>query len=377
MTDDPRLGLPSASSFWLDVACPGRRNLLQQMQREGVPIIEDPQLAEWAASGRKIHKAREVENTLELNEREAEIYKKGVEGERRIVQLWEQDNELYTILEGPAEERFWIHHPLTLEPLASAQIDRHYLAPPHLLIIDWKSFFAPWVPPSNRNWQLRLCALAAIAEYDDITKVRVAINKPMAFGEKIDYTDLTLYDLKRIEESALSICWASSQPDAPLYPGPHCFRCPCNSACPAAASYASMPVMTQKPDPLAMVALMSTADLAKVWRVRPQLKAIMTNIEERLATLSDEELRSVGLKRTRGRKLDKITSTRAAVLWLAQELRLEQEQIYTAMEFKGGELVQLVMAQKSFTEQQAKDWIDTKLDEFISRDRAKPSIVTA
>ena len=28
MTDDPRLGLPSASSFAADVLCPGRRNLI-------------------------------------------------------------------------------------------------------------------------------------------------------------------------------------------------------------------------------------------------------------------------------------------------------------------------------------------------------------
>src|SRR6266576_1185517 len=97
MNDDPRLSLPSASAFAMDVACEGRQNLLRelrgQLKPEDVPD-EDKALRE---RGARIHEARRTGIVFELSADETQAYAKACALERSVVEEWMRDNEIEVV----------------------------------------------------------------------------------------------------------------------------------------------------------------------------------------------------------------------------------------------------------------------------------------
>lgn len=372
--DDIREGLPSASSFHIDVSCAGRQNLLRSMREQGIADADDLDLKELSERGERIHSTRATRFTFRLkDDGELDAYKKGCALEKQLVEAWTESFGITQYTEASLE-RLWLHNPVTMEPILSGEVDILFTAGRHAAIVDWKSSAAYYVPPANRSWQLRCYAVLVWREYEGIENIRVAYVMPERFGERLDYSDLTSFDLQRIESEIFQVLWRSKQPDAQLNAGAHCRFCPARGICPAAAKMASLPAVTSNGDPLALVKAMPVEDLAVVFRKRGQVNAIFEAIINRLSALSDEKLSEIGLKRTAGKKLDKIKDV-AGVAYYLRGRGMSEGSLYAAMSFGKEKLVKLVADTWGMSEEHAAERLDRELDEFIERGRGKPSLI--
>ena len=97
MTDE-RQGLPSASSFHMDVACPGRQNLLRSLlPHELAPEPEN----DYAARGTRIHHALQTGDVSQLDEGEMEDYNKCLKIEVAVFNKWREE------LQSETQSKAW------------------------------------------------------------------------------------------------------------------------------------------------------------------------------------------------------------------------------------------------------------------------------
>lgn len=379
---DERLNLPSASSFYADVACPGRQNLLRQLREQNVAVeIDNPSLAELAERGTRIHRARATGDTTHLLEDELEAYQKACALEREIVQDWMRDRKIDSISDPIIEERLWLNDQETLMPRLSGQLDVIHLAGQNALICDWKTNMAYYAGDVGKSWPMRIYALLAWKEWPQLKNIRLAFIKPEAFGPKKDVADVSESDLTRIEQATLTALWWSAQPDAPRHPGTQCVWCPCKPYCDDAARYSMVPIsaatatgLTTKEDIETAVSLMPIESAATVWKKRKIVETIMDAIEARLKALPDDALSPLGLARKEGRKMDEIADNVGAFNALRAD-GFTSEQILECMKLSKGAAVAMLQADSNVSKAKAEAEYEELLGEFIERSRAKPSLV--
>lgn len=380
MNDDPRLGLPSASSFGLDFICAGRQNLLRAMREQGLTEPEEPGLAESAARGTRIHEARKTGSTFQLQDAgEIEAYQRACELENSLTEQWMTDYEITSVGDPINSERLWFVHPLTLEPLLSGELDVAFLAGPNALIHDWKSGAAYYAGSAVKSWQLRIYALLLKKELTYLRNIRVTFVKPETFGPKTDVANFDEYNLEQIERAVLLAVWKSQQPDAALTAGAHCRLCPARGVCREAARFSLMPTTlflsaNGPSDISALVSTMTPEAALEVWRKRGIIRVIMEAITQRLDALPDDEVDRLGLKRTKGRKVDEMRDPVGAFNAL-RAAGYSTEQIFRCMEFNKGRLVEMFQMQTMCRDVEAEAWHDSLMEPFVERRRGKPSLV--
>lgn len=366
---DPRLGRPSASRLDILCLCPGSEQLRRTLPPEALESDD-----EYTEAGRKLHKAWETGSTFDLSESELEIYNNGIKTERQIIADWCQEFDITTFVEGERECRMYLHDPNTLQVVASGQLDAHYIAgvaDSRVLVVDRKALWCPNLTPAERNYQGRLQAVLASIEYD-ARHVRMAFNKAM-WGRQ-DSCDYDATSLQRARDSIFQSLWEAEQPGAQRRPGRWCLHCPCKAYCEDAATVASLPAITSSGGPLALVQTMPVEDLAVVWKKRGQIEKIFEAITNRLSALSDEQLSEIGLKKTAGKKLDKIKDVAGVVCYLRSK-GISEGSLYLGMSFGKEKLVKLMADHWGVSEERAAQMFDSELDEFIERGRGKPFLV--
>lgn len=385
---DERLGLSSASSFYIDAACDGRQNLLREL-RETEPAIDHSSSDELALRGTRIHRARETENTMELSPDEVHAYNDGLKIERGLVLDWAEEHGIESYSEGPREERMWLHHPETLAPLVSAQLDVHYLSnrPGYLLVADWKTSSGKSAAPIAKNWQVRIQALVAWKEYPATRTCRVALIKPEAFGAQSETCDISKFEIDQIERAAFHIVWKTQQPDAQLSAGVHCRWCSAKSRCPAALAWAMQPMNTlevvpeangklSKKDVIALVNLAPIESVREVFARRGVIKNIMDAVAVRLAGLPEEERYRLSLKLNRGRSTDYVRDVKSAFdLMIASGF--PEDEIWGCLSLSKTDVVQMVQRFYNCRDSEADTWFESQFDEFIERERGDPIIAEA
>lgn len=359
VTEDVRLGLPSASKFDIVVLCPGQQNLYNAIAHLlPPPQEEDPD--EDALSGQRIHKARETLDTSNLNEEEKVTYEAGIKYEKKIFDAWVAEIGYLEAVEGPRELRLWLNDPFTLEPASSGQLDVHYIARPYLLIVDWKSGYSWNLTPSHRNWQLRKQAVLAYREYEGITKVRVAFDKPIATDTRIDVTDYTAEDLENGERDIFFHLWKIKQPDAQRTPGNHCRDRPCKQFCPESAAWSLLPsVMVNEISPADMVAAvekMSPEDWRMLWSRAGVINKILDAAKECLKKLPESQLKVLNMELGPGKNLDPITKTKEA-FYALKEYGISEDELWQALSFSKGELVKAVRRDQGWAEDATEVWL--------------------
>jgi hypothetical protein len=393
--DPERLDLDSASAFARTVACPGWKQLRSAIAPEDLAKAnpEDPD----ATRGTKIHKAFETGNILELSEEETEDYKKGEAFNEEIVQSWMTDFDLPGCEEQQRELRLWIHD-TNLNPIASAKMDRHYLADggTHLCIIDLKSGWVPNLAPAPSSWQLKVQAIAAWREYG-VSHIRVGFTKPKVYAGSKDVADYDLNDLRFSDDAIRFHVWQSQQAQAPRHPGEHCNHCPCKAFCPEAAAFAMLPLgssqvftpvtpahlLTLRGTRLegaaeSLVSYMSTENLFKLWLADNAIRKILDAVDTRLKSLTPEQLASLGLKLPeKGRSMNTIKDVKGAFNFIQNTLMATEQQAWRTLEMSKYELTSLIVALKGCTRLDAGKFIGQEMAEFIERKYAKPPLQRA
>lgn len=374
--EDPRLGLPSASSFSRDVACPGNRNLIRAMRASGEIKGEESSGSELAERGTRIHKSRETGNTFELQADELTAYNDGLKIEQQATRDWQLEFGLQNVTEGERELRLWLHHPLNMKPMLSGQLDVHFLAGNDRAIVhDWKTSSGKSAGDAEDSWQLRIQALLLWKEIPELTDIRAGFIKPEAFGKRVDYVDFNLFDLQNIERAAHYTLWQTQQPDAPVRAGDHCKYCPAKAVCEAAAKEAVSPLQElapPAPDKITektakeLVRLIPIETVRTVWGKRTAIKNIMEALHARLYDLPQEELYRLDLKKTLGRSADKVRDVKLAFDALV-EAGLPADTLWKCLSLSKTAVVEAFQHELNYRESMAEAVYENVLDDFIER----------
>lgn len=360
--NDPRLNLPSASSFSLTALCAGRETLLRSLPPQPEAIDED------ADRGTKLHAAWEREDTTGLDTEDTDIYERGLKLVEETVAAWKLD--VGQVVEGNREERFYLHNS-SGDIAASGQADRHYLQLDKVLVLDFKSLYAKNLVPSEQNWQAKLLSVLVAREYGS-SHVRFAFLKAM-FG-KSDTVDYGPDDLKRAEYSIRQALWESKQPDAQRRAGPHCRFCKANAHCPEAMAWAMLPsvqtgIASQDitPKNAAMLAEgVSLFDCAKIERTKTSRRNLEDACSARLKRQDAETLAAIGLKLGKPQIMRPITNPEAAFNFL-RGLGIPEEKLWSTVNIGNGELAIVVQEELSLkSNKEATEWIRSKLSSCIS-----------
>lgn len=381
---EERLGLPSASSFSADVLCLGRRNLIRTLAAQGVPDHDSESPSEAASRGTRIHRALETDQTFELTDDELAAYNGAVRTKMDVVRRWQEDFAVAGFNELPREARIWLHHPESLAPMMSGQLDAHWLSDDgkHICIADYKSGQAVGVEGASVAWQLRAQALLAWTEYGKTAqRIRVAFIKPEA-REELDWCDFTVWDLQNIEKYVHHVLWQTQQPDAPLRAGDHCQYCPARGSCPAALRYAMTPIPSLQVAPASngkiskkiaadMVEAAPIEAVREVYGKRTAIEYIMAAVKARLAALPEEERQRLGLVLRPGRSTDFVLDVRGAVEAL-EAAGFPSDAIWGTLALGKGDAVKMVQQFKGCSEADAEKFFDSTLDPFIQRGRGSP-----
>lgn len=388
---DERLGLPSASSFYADVLCPGRQNLIHSLSASWTEGAGESDQSEFALRGTRIHKALETDQTFELAPDELAAYNNAFALKLEVVFQWQQSTgDLNPAVEMGREARFWLHNPHTLAPMLSGQLDAHWITADkrHMLAIDYKSGWAKQVTSASLNWQLRCQALLAWIEYDrKPERIRAALVKPEAFGDGIDQCDFTVFDLQQIEAATYRHLWSSQQPDAPLHAGEHCRYCPARAECPAALSLALTPIRALQIAPEAngkitkkiAAQLVQAAPIEAVREVfgkRTAVKYVMEAVGARLKALPEGEKYRLKLKMNLGRSTDYIRDTKAAYDAMA-EAGFSEDDIWKCLSLSKTEVIELFQRMTNARDSAAEAWYENQFDEFIERGRGDDILAEA
>jgi hypothetical protein len=372
MTPDPRLGLPSASSFSIDALCPGRQQLLSELGDMPEVVDED------ADRGTRLHKSWQLEDpTSGLDAEDTEIYERGlklVEQVKAQWVLWLQDQGL-AIREGVREERFYLHNS-NGEVAASGQADRHYIAGDFALCIDFKSLWNRNLAPAEINKQAQLLSVLVAREYG-ASHCRFAFLKAMF--NKADIVDYTAQDLERAQYSIQQVLWESRQNGAQRRAGAHCRHCKAAAGCPEAASFMLLPTSQLRLSGGGLTPTMATelvdkaslSDCVKVWETSTSRHNIENAIKARLKALPEPELAELGLMFGKAKTLRPITNPASAWSFLAVA-GIPAKQLWGAVKIGNSELAAVVQESlKLSSKKAAEDWIRTELANFITEQKTE------
>jgi len=370
-------GITSASKFEIVALCEGQPQLEAVLRSKN--LIHETN-DEYSSLGTAIHKARETGDTSQLTEEGLEIYNRGMENERRILEQWMDD---LVIVEAPPchkETRMWIHWPDGTKA-TSAKLDVYYVwdSPDfvtHILVVEWKTLWCSNLTPAERNYQGMVQAVCAYREYG-ATSIRVAFNKAM-FGAS-DAVDYSEEDLKRAEARIFQHLWAAKQPGATTNAGAWCRHCVCQPHCPSAASMSLLPSVmanvtkgVSKADVGAAVARLGPADWKFIHERASVIRNILDSATKCLKGLSADDLKALGLQIGEGRRLDPITNVVGA--YKALEHSITPELLWGCLSFEKGKIVEAVMVSKGMTKKEAQMWVKETLAPFITEERASGSL---
>jgi len=293
--DSERDHLPSASGVDRLVNCPG-----SVAAQRAIPSSPEPK-DDIAAQGSRIAAARNTGDVSQLTDEDLEIWQHLTFMENEAFEAWRAAVPLNKGTPQPyREERFWVRDRTTQKPVASAKIDWGYIHGIHALLGDDKTGYLD-VAPAPSNWQLRTQAIAVWHEHPWLTHIRVAISQHR-FRSKFDPCDYTAKDLQHAEEELFHSIWLSEQPDAPRRPGKWCDHCKAKAYCIEAAAYmmvarATIPGPANlKPLVEEAIGRLSSAQIGRLWQQKRISNLIWDAIEDRLRTMSDEDLNAIGLK---------------------------------------------------------------------------------
>lgn len=365
MDPDPRLGLPSASSFSIDALCPGRQQLLRELGNMPEVVDED------AERGTKLHAAWEKEDPAGLDSEDAEIYERGLRLTADVVGQWQswRDDKAHT-QEGPREERFYLHDSKG-NISASGQADRHYIAGDFVLVCDFKSLWCHSLTPAELNWQARLLSVLVAREYG-ATHVRFAFLKAMM--GKADIVDYTAQDLERAQYSIQQILWEGAQEGAQRRPGAHCRRCKAAAGCTEVAAWQMLPSVQAKAihdclTPKAaqeLVWKINLVDCVKIFESSTARHNIEDAVKARLKSLPDGELAELGLIFGKPKMLRPITNVKSAFEFLLS-VGVPADKLWGVTKMGNSELATVVQEALNLTSKKtAEDWIRNKLGGCIT-----------
>jgi len=369
MSDDPRLGLPSASSFAIDALCPGRQQLLRELGDIPEPVDED------ADKGTRLHAAWEKEDPTGLDSEDVEIYECGLklvgEVKKEWIEIIRGTGASFELSEGPREERFWLHDS-NGKVAASGQADRHYVAlPNYVLAIDFKSLWCRSLVPSELNKQAQLLSVLVAREYG-ATHVRFAFLKAM-FG-KADIVDYTSEDLERAQYSIQQVLWESNQKDAQRRPGAHCRHCKAAAGCPEVAAWQMLPSVQSKAQnghitpkvATELVVKISLLDCRKIWESSTARHNIEDACKARLKALPEPMLSGLGLTFGKPKILHPITNVQSAFEFLLS-LGVPAAKLWSVTKMSNGELAPVVQEALGLPSKDAAEkWIRDKLGGYIT-----------
>lgn len=362
MTDE-RQGLPSASSFHMDVACPGRQNLLRSLlPHELAPEPDNP----LKDRGVRIHDAQMRKDFSKLEDDERSDSLK--------IQVFEANNlELFRTQHGvessglteKRETRVWLTDDKG-NRLLSGQPDVVYIFNSCALVIDYKTGFNPHLTSSERNWQLRVLAVLVAEEYA-VKQVRVGFIKPKNLSPS-DFTDYSADDIQRATAQIHEVLRRSREPDAPRYAGNHCTYCPARNRCPEAAAYSMLPSVVantslamSKKEVVAAVQKLTPSDWKFLHQRAPMIRNILDAAKDSLKALSPEELLAIGLRVGEGRRMLQVDAQGAyAVL----QHFISARALWSCFEFNRGALVKAIQSEKVVSEAEARRIAEAKLEPF-------------
>lgn len=382
MNSDQREGKVSASRFEILALCHGSEQLRRTLPPEALDSGDA-----YTERGQSLHKAFETDNTFELAAEDLPIYQNAIETDKKLLAQWCQDFEIASYIEGPREERLWLHDEATLKPLTSAQLDRHYIsAEPRGFVLsdDLKSLWSPHLTPAERNYQGRVQAVVAAKEYG-AHHVTMVFNKAM-FGS-FDRADYDADALWRAEFSIRQAIWESEQAGAALRAGDWCMRCACRAHCPAALRWALTPIPSLQVVPASngkitekraveMVQAAPIEAVREVWGKRTAIKYILEAVADRLAALPEGERERLALKLRPGRSTDFVLDVRGAFEALVN-LGFPADALWGTLSLGKGDAVKMVQQFKGCSEAEASDYFDKVLDPFIQRGRGSPILAEA
>lgn len=379
MTEDPRLGLPSASSFALDALCPGRNELLREVAELKLVEIRD----EDAERGTRLHAAWEKDDPSKLDTEDTEIYERGVKLADQTVFAWRTFLEAKgqmspAIKEMKREERYWYHDRHGNLAL-SGQPDRVYVSKPYGLAIDFKSLWCRSLVAAEWNWQARVLVALTSDEFD-LNHVRFAFLKAM-FGVK-DVVDYGAEDIERAKWGIDQVLWEQKR-NPVRRSGAYCRHCNACTVCPEAAAFATLPsfiAADHREDAnitpaiaKQLVANLSLDDCIKVWESTTARHNIEDACKGRIKQLDPLQLAERGLQFADEKFNWPITNPSKALKFL--NTLIKGDRLWTAVGIGNAKLAELVQeAGIASSKKGAEAWIREKLADCITKKPQERSI---
>ena len=289
---DERKGLPSASTFDRVVFCPGSPEA-----ERAVPVA--PTVADIAAEGEAIHAAVAEDDLSELGLTAMNLANQLAMTNQQALSTWMQQNNFADVGKTVVEERFWFQDPATHEDIVSAKPDFVAIEGGQCLVIDDKSGFKR-VTEAAGNWQLRVQLVALDQNLGPFSRARVAIAQHR-LGSQFSICDYTRADIDQAAMEVVFYCRRAAGANLERVPGEHCRYCRAKASCPEYASYGMLPwsqAQLGKPmakkDIYAKAGQLSLKDLAFIESRRSAAVNLFEAVKERLKTLDEKTLASLG-----------------------------------------------------------------------------------
>ena len=374
-TEDPRLGLPSASSMARVMACPGSVNA-----ERGLVELKTDSITE---SGTAIHESLHTGDEESLGMTEREIKERLSALELDATRKWASDGHLGSMMNPKPirEQRFWLRKD-NLEAAMSGQPDYVVLGIRSMLGLNFKTGYADSTP-SEINWQCRAELVVVWSNNPHVEHARWGI-AASRLSTTLDTTDYERSDYNRFKYQILDACWKAEQPDAPRVPGSHCRWCKARGLCRENAVYNmivvnKIPVSTGKPDDLAIIGAVQTLtapELGFVYSRKGSIEVLMEAVKQRLLSLPEEELKSAGYVKTDGVKRGTIINGAKAFHRL--ETILTPEERVQCIKIDRAKAVELYSEHATGgsrpSQKRAKDAVDAALGDVLEFKEGQPRL---
>lgn len=275
-----------------------------------------------------------------------------------------------------SEIRLWMRDPSTLALVASAQLDVHFVAEPHALVIDFKSGFKG-ATDADKNWQLLTQGVCLKHEYPKLQSFHVAI----ASARLKSSFDMAVYTREGIDEGEKEIrhaIWLSKQPSPRRVPGAWCQYCRSNGQCAEAAAYSSIVLFDQKLRDWSKLAIvesvskMEPQQLAHVFTHSKIAQIIFDSVEARLKNMTPEQLDAVGLAFKSGATNRKVTDYAQARLLISNQL--SKEEIDSCSSLSLAKVEDVLRTKFTLKKDAAKARAEGTLESVIVKTQNQPSL---
>jgi len=315
--DSSRLGLPSASSFFRRVACPGsfwaERKAREEIEKSGA-VEESNEAADEGTRGHAWLAARANNDDLtaatiwpNLNDWTRELctraWNRRTEFLDRFLPGWDSpENPAHALI----ERRLWVQQP-SGKKIVSGQPDVFAHRNRICCIIDYKLGREP-VEESETNWQLRVLAAAAKQSVDPDECI-VLIIQP-SLGEQLP----ALYDRQELESAERDVIEhgkATLKRTARRTAGDHCTYCAARGFCAEAKAFIEQAAIVKtgvgclpeitKDATEAAITISTPEQCRDLWLKRRPVKWIMDAVVARLKGMTPEQLQTLGLKTKPGK----------------------------------------------------------------------------